>query len=109
MFVATDDEREAHLLCALLNSAPYQRTIRSIASNGKSSLSKSVVSKLRLPEWEATAVQEELAALSMEAHDIVPEHVDQSKRAYNAATIPELATVQSEIDAVVSRWLADAG
>jgi adenine-specific DNA-methyltransferase len=109
MFVATDDEREAHLLCALLNSAPYQHTLRSIASNGKSSLSKSVVSELRLPAWEGSAVQAELAELSMEAHDIVPGHVDRSKRAYNAATIPELAAVQAEIDAVVSRWLADAG
>ena len=109
MFVATDDEREAHLLCALLNSAPYQRTIRSIGSNGKSSLSKSVVSKLRLPAWDGSAVQAELAELSMAAHDVVPEHVDRSKRAYNAATIPELATVQSEIDSVVSRWLADDG
>jgi hypothetical protein len=109
MFVATDERREAHLLCALLNSAPYQRTIRSIASNGKSSLSKSVISKLRLPEWAGTAVQAELASLSMAAHDIVPDHVDQSKRAYNAATIPELSAVQSEIDSVVSRWLADCG
>ena len=107
MFVATDDEREAHLLCALLNSAPYQHTLRSIASNGKSSLSKSVVSELRLPEWDGTPVQEELAELSMAAHEIVPEHVDRSKRAYNAATIPELAAVQSEIDGVVSRWLAN--
>jgi hypothetical protein len=107
MFVATDERREAHLLCALLNSAPYQRTVRSIASNGKSSLSKSVISKLRLPEWAGSAVQEELASLSMAAHDIVPEHVDQSKRAYNATTIPELSAVQSEIDAVVERWLVD--
>jgi SAM-dependent methyltransferase len=108
MFVATDEEREAHLLCALLNSAPYQRTIRSIASNGKSSLSKSVISELRLPEWEGTAVQAELAELSMAAHDVVPEHVDQSKRAYNAATIPELERVQSEIDSVVSAWLMES-
>ncbi|MFC5365918.1 hypothetical protein [Salinirubrum litoreum] len=107
MFVATDDEREAHLLCALLNSAPYQRTIRSIASNGKSSLSKSVVSELRLPEWEGTAIQAELAELSMAAHDIVPGHVDQSKRSYNAATIPELEAVQSDIDSVVSTWLVE--
>jgi SAM-dependent methyltransferase len=107
MFVATDDEREAHLLCALLNSAPYQRTIRSIASNGKSSLSKSVISALRLPEWEGTAVQAELAELSMSAHEVVPEHVEQSKRSYNAATIPALEAVQSEIDSVVSTWLVE--
>jgi hypothetical protein len=108
MFVATDSESEAHFLCALLNSAPYQHTLRSIASNGKSSLSKSVVSELRLPAWAGTAVQERLAELSMDAHAIVPGYVDRSKRSYNAATIPELAAVQSEIDSLVATWLAES-
>ncbi|SFG81522.1 hypothetical protein SAMN04488063_3039 [Halopelagius inordinatus] len=107
MFVATDDEAEAHYLCALLNSAPYQRSLRDISSGGKSSLSKSTVSELSMPEWEATAHQRRLAEASMRAHEIVPNHTDCSKRAYNAKTIPELDAVQAKIDRAVERFLAD--
>ena len=107
MFVGTDDEREAHYLCALLNSAPYQRCLRDISSGGKSSLSKSTVEQLALPEWDASARQQRLAALSQRAHSIVPEHTDCSKRAYNKKTIPELAPVQHEIDRAVERFLVD--
>ncbi len=78
MFVATDDEREAHLLCALLNSAPYRRSLRALADGGKASLTKAVVSELRLPEWPTTEVEwpgpeaaERLAELSMTAHEVV--------------------------------------
>jgi hypothetical protein len=107
MFVATDDRAEAHYLCALLNSAPYQRCLRDVSSGGKSSLSKSTVSKLSLPAWEATPSQRGLAEASMRAHDIVPDHVDCSKRAYNAKTIPELDAVQATIDRGVERFLAN--
>ncbi|WP_336025519.1 type I restriction endonuclease subunit M [Halobellus salinisoli] len=105
MFVGTDDEREAHYLCALLNSAPYQRCLRDISSGGKSSLSKSTVERLALPEWTGAAPQRQLASLSQRAHEIVPEHVDCSKRAYNEKTIPELAAVQSKIDREVEQFL----
>jgi hypothetical protein len=107
MFVAADGEAEAYFLCALLNSATYQRSLKHVASEGKASLSKSVVSNLALPEYRGTERQRRLADLSMEAHDIVPEHTDTSKRAYNATTIPELEAVQAEIDRLVEELLAD--
>lgn len=106
MFVATDDEREAHFLTALCNSAPYQKCLRDLASEGKASLSKSVVSKLALPEYRGTPDQRRLADLSMAAHEIVPEHVDVSKREYNRTTIEELETVQADIDELVEELLA---
>ena len=71
MFVATDDRREAHFLCALLNSTPYQRTLRTLASGGKASLSKSVVSELALPAWPGTERAAALAECSIELHDLV--------------------------------------
>ncbi|RLM53153.1 type I restriction endonuclease subunit M [Halobellus sp. Atlit-31R] len=107
MFVSTDSEAEAHYLCALLNSAPYQRCLRDISSGGKSSLSKSTVERLALPEWRSAADQRHLAELSQRAHAIVPNHVDCSKRAYNQKTIPELQAVQTEIDRTAERFLAD--
>jgi hypothetical protein len=105
MFVAADSEEEAHLLCALLNSAPYQRSLKHVASEGKASLSKSVVSNLALPEYRGTETQRRLADLSMQAHEIVPEHTDTSKRAYNRKTIPELEEIQAEIDRLVEATL----
>jgi len=107
MFVACDDEREAHYLCALLNAAPYQRCLRDLAGEGKASLSKSVVSSLTLPPWEARPTQERLAALSRQAHDIVPDYVDRSKRSYNRLSIPELAAVERNVDRTATRFLAE--
>ncbi|MDS0299038.1 type I restriction endonuclease subunit M [Halogeometricum sp. S1BR25-6] len=106
MFVGTDDEREAHYLCALLNSAPYQRCLRDISSGGKSSLSKSTVSRLAMPEWEASERQVALAEASLDAHGVVPNHVDCSKRAYNAKTVPELDAAQAHVDRLAERFLA---
>jgi hypothetical protein len=109
MFVACDDEREAHYLCALLNAAPYQRSLRDLAGSGKASLSKSVVSSLRLPQWDPTPQQERLAALSLRAHEVVPAYTDRSKRAYNQLAIPELATIEREVDAVATAFLDACG
>jgi hypothetical protein len=105
MFVATDSRMAAHYLCALLNSAPYQRCLRDLAGNGKATLSKSLVSRLSLPAYEGRPVQRRLAELSIEAHDIVPEYTDVSKRAYNRRTIPPLERVQAEIDEAVASVL----
>jgi hypothetical protein len=107
MFISTDSEYEAHFLCALLNSAVYQRSLGEIASDGKSSLSKSVVSKLALPAYRETAACKRLAELSMEAHEIVPRHTDVSKRAYNDTTIERLEIVQAEIDRRVENLVSE--
>ncbi|SNZ05084.1 N-6 DNA Methylase [Natronoarchaeum philippinense] len=108
MFVGTDDEREAHVLCALLNSAIYQRSLDDIVSEGKSSLSKSVVSRLYLPAIEDVPddLADRLAEGSRRAHEIVPEHTDVSKRAYNSTTIEELEPIRADLDAAVEELLA---
>lgn len=107
MFIGTNNQQEAHFLCALLNSSIYQRSLKDIASEGKASLSKSVVSQLEIPEWEETEESKRLAELSMQAHDIVPEHTDMSKRSYNKTTIDELEEVQAEIDQIVEDMLSE--
>ncbi|QCJ45636.1 class I SAM-dependent DNA methyltransferase [Haloprofundus sp. MHR1] len=107
MFVATDDRREAHFLCGLLNSAPYQRCLRELGGEGKASLSKAAVSKLYLPEWRDTPLFRRIADCSERAHEIVPGHVDVSKREYNRTTIPELEVVTGELDRAVERLLAE--
>lgn len=107
MFISTDDEYEAHFLCGLLNSSIYQKSIKGIASEGKSSLSKTVISKLELPEYRETEDSKRLAELSMEAHEIVPQHTDVSKRKYNKTKIEELEVVQAEIDEIVEGMLSE--
>jgi hypothetical protein len=106
MFVPTDDEYEAHFLCGLLNSAAYQRSLEELASEGKASLSKSVVSELRLPEYRGTERERRIAERSMTAHGIVPEYTHLSKRAYNDTEIEELTVVQAEIDECVEQLLS---
>ena len=106
MFVACDDATEAHYLCGLLNSTPYQRCLHDLAGSGKASLSKAVVSSLFLPTWGAHPWQERLARLSRRAHAVVPAYTDRSKRAYNRLSIPALSAIEHEVDAVVTRVLA---
>jgi len=107
MFISTDDRYEAHFLCGLLNSSIYQKSLKGIASEGKSSLSKTVISKLELPEYKKTEDSKRLAELSMEAHEIVPQHTDVNKRKYNKKSIEELEVVQAEIDELVEEMLSD--
>ncbi|MFB6162977.1 MAG: N-6 DNA methylase [Halococcoides sp.] len=107
MFISTDDRYEAHFLCGLLNSSPYQQSISGVASEGKASLSKTVISNLALPEYPDTADSKRLAELSMDAHEIVPRHTDARKRTYNEKTIEELDVVQAEIDQLVDVMLSD--
>lgn len=99
MFVATDDRQEAHFLCALLNSTPYQRTLRTLASGGKASLSKSVVSELALPAWPETDRAAALAACSMELHDLVARSGEDN--ADETGTGGERAAVEARIDRLV--------
>ncbi len=108
MFIGTDDGSEAHFLCALLNSSIYQRTLDDVSSGGKSSLSKSVVSRLELPRLDDVDARaaDRLGDLSRAAHGIVPEHTDVSKRAYNRTTIDDLVPIRAEIDALVEELLA---
>lgn len=107
MFISTDDKYEAHFLCSLLNSSIYQKSIKGIASEGKSSLSKTVISKLELPEYTETEDSKRLAELSMDAHEIVPQHTDVRKRTYNEKSIEDLEIVQAEIDELVEEMLSE--
>ncbi|MEF8900236.1 MAG: N-6 DNA methylase [Halovenus sp.] len=107
MFIPTGNKTEAHFLCGLLNSAVYQRSLGEIASKGKSSLSKAVVSQLALPAYRDTGTSRRLAELSMRAHDVVAANTDVSKRAYNDRSIAELDALQARIDRLVEELLSD--
>ncbi len=108
MFVPRERREAAHYLCALLNAAPYQRALRELGS-GKASLSKTAVSRLRLPSYDEVdrGTAERLAALSERAHAVVAEHTDVTKREYNRRTIDELAAIRVAVDRTVEGLLPD--
>ncbi|WP_336002469.1 N-6 DNA methylase [Halorientalis halophila] len=107
MFVAADDRRTAHFLCALLNSAPYQRTLRDLSSNGKASLTKSVVSELRLPDPAACPHSDRLADLSIRAHELVADAQRADGDGGPDPESPALSAIEAEIDRLVEAWLTD--
>lgn len=80
--------REAHFLCALLNSKTVDDFIRSFSSGGRGFGAPSVVKDLAIPPFdEQHRLHERLAELSMEAHEAVARGRDTSEAelAINAA------------------------
>jgi len=102
MFIPTDNEYEAHMLCALLNSSPYRTALESISHKSKSALSSKVISKLYLPLYHEIAHLRELAHLSIKAHGIVRNTLEfsmaKSRKVYTEPN--ELGDIQSEIDSI---------
>lgn len=108
MFIPTDNKNEAYFLTALLNSSVYQRTLEDIASEGKSSLSKKVVSRLNLPKWEETEETLEISELSKEAHQISKKFRGMSRRKYKKQQKERLEEIQSELDEKVEKLLTQS-
>lgn len=69
--VAVSKRTEAHYLCAVLNSLPFEFAVRSYSQEGgKSFASPHILKYLNVPEFSAAAaVGEELAELSELAHN----------------------------------------
>lgn len=67
LFCGLDDEREAHFLCALLNSAPVRRVIE--ASTIETQRGADVLGRVRLPRYDpADEIHAALADWSLRAH-----------------------------------------
>lgn len=68
-FISTSDEREAHFLCGILNSAPVRTFVKSFSSAGRGFGTPSVIRHLRIPGFdEQDPLHQELARLSRELH-----------------------------------------
>lgn len=107
MFIPTDSKKKAYFLTALLNSSIYQATLKNIASEGKSSLSKKVISRLALPQWVETEETNRLVELSIKAEECVSEYNGMSRREYNKQEHSELKKIQSNIDELVEQLLTE--
>ena len=107
MFIPFDKEKEAHAICALLNSTPYIKTLGGISHKSKSALSKKVVSSLSLPQFSDIGPGKRLANLSLQAHRLVGQIIKSdapaSRREYREPVVVQ--DIQSSIDSIVDDFL----
>jgi len=100
--VPFENPDEAHYVCAIINSAPFQFAAYAYSqAGGKSFGSPHLLEYIRVPRFDQTkAVCRRLAFLSQRAHELAP-------RAYNGdeAAQAELRRVEEEIDqAAAQLW-----
>jgi hypothetical protein len=69
---AVDNEKEAHYLCGILNSATVDEYIRSFSSAGRGFGAPSVMSNLAIPSFSSdNKIHMKIAELSQKAHNLV--------------------------------------
>ena len=91
-FVPTNNEDEAHYICAFLNSTPVRETLLTLTEGGKSGISKAILSKVRLDKFNPhDSIHKKLVGLSKKAHGLA------EKDAH------ELDEIQKEIDILVKQ------
>jgi hypothetical protein len=93
-FIPTDNEDEAHYLCAILNSSIADLVLRSIAGGTKSfGTPKMIEETLNIPRYNAkNVIHTRLVVLSKKAHQIA-----------STNNIQELAQIEGEIDKTVAK------
>jgi len=79
-FIPVQDRAEAHYLCAILSSELVDRYIRSFSSGGRGFGAPSVMHNLGIPAFDsAVKLHQELADLSLKAHDAVKKSADKKE------------------------------
>jgi hypothetical protein len=68
-FITVPDHEEAHYICALMNSVPVARAVRSYSEPGRGFGSPSIIEHIGLPAFDPEIpIHSKLAALSQQAH-----------------------------------------
>jgi len=93
-FFPVNDEKEAHYLCAILNSSIVDLILRSIAGGTKSfGTPKIIEDSINIPQYDAeNEVHAQLATLSKKAHRLASEN-----------NTYELSKVEEQIDKTVAK------
>ncbi len=85
---ATDDESEAHYLCAIINSNPVRDFIKSFSSAGRGFGTPSVMEHINIPKFDPNnKIHQQLSFLSKECHRLKEEGKDK-----------EIEKLEKEID-----------
>jgi len=70
-FFPTDDQAEAHYLCAIINSVPIREFIKSYSSPGRGFGAPRVMTHVGIPQFDPVdATHQELARLSASLHEL---------------------------------------
>jgi len=93
-FVPTENENEAHFICAVLNSSVVDLVIRSIAGGTKSFGTPKIIEEtIRIPKFDANnEIHRKLAELSRKAHELASKEEEE-----------ELRVIEKEIDSEVAK------
>jgi len=71
MFVPAKTAKEAHYICAVLNSSSVREGLRMLSSKSKSGLSASIIRKIRLDRYDSkNPLHKKLSQLSQKAHSL---------------------------------------
>lgn len=106
MYIPLDNRMPAHYVNGLLNSTPYQEAIAAISSRGKSSITKSVINRLKIPEYSGKNLQKTIAEKSIECTKIVnSKSQGMSKRSYNSVEIDNLEEKKDELSDIVDKYI----
>ncbi len=73
-FIATDNESEAHYLCAIINSKPVRDFIKSFSSAGRGFGTPSVMEHIGIPKFDPkNPLHQDLAEISKKCHQLKSE------------------------------------
>jgi hypothetical protein len=74
-FYSTDNEKEAHYLCAVMNSTDIRNFIKSYSSAGRGFGSPSVMKHIGIPQFDPkNKLHQQLASLSSKCHQLKAEY-----------------------------------
>jgi hypothetical protein len=90
---ATENENEAHYLCAIINSTPVREFIKSYSSAGRGFGTPSVMNHVGIPKFDPkNKLHQKLAQLSKDLHDL------KSKN-----KLDEVPPLEKEVDRLVNK------
>jgi len=90
-FFATDNESEAHYLCAIINSKPVREFIKSFSSAGRGFGTPSVMQHVGIPKFDPQSpLHQKLAEISKKCHQLKAEGKEK-----------EIEKLEKEIDKLV--------
>lgn len=73
-FFSTNNEAEAHYLCAIINSKPIREFIKSFSSSGRGFGSPSVMENVKIPKFDPNnELHQKLAQISKKCHQLKSE------------------------------------
>jgi len=92
-FIPTDNESEAHYLCAIINSTPVREFIKSFSSAGRGFGTPSVMEHVGIPKFDPkNPLHQKLAEISKQCHQLKVEGKDS-----------EIAKLEQENDNLVKQ------